>query len=91
MAVFKFIYKLVFERLPFRREQFQRVGLGNVLAYKFFLACQEFLHFLFYQLEIRLADYSAFRGHHIIIEAVLNSRAYAELCSGEKFLNSLGH
>ncbi|OPZ41610.1 MAG: hypothetical protein BWY95_02575 [Bacteroidetes bacterium ADurb.BinA104] len=90
-AVLKFGYQFVLVALTARGKKLQGIGLGYLLAYQFFLSLDQFLHLGLYGAEVTLFDHNSFRGHDVIIKALLYSRTYAELCAGPELLNCLSH
>ena len=89
VSVLEFGNKLTLERLSVVSEELERIGLADVAAHHSFFSCHEFIHFLFYLLEIG-TGYSVLTRVDVIVEPVFNSRTYTELNALIKFLQSLG-
>ena len=88
VSVLKFGYELTLVLLATVAKHFQRIRLGDVSAYDWLFLLSEFKHFFL--------DLGEFGGCElvlsrvdVIIEAVLDCRAYAEFHSGIQLLESL--
>ena len=66
------------------------VGFGYLTSYDGLVFLGKFLHLLLDLGEVVFGDHLALRGHDIIEEAVLDSRAKAELYAGVELLQCLG-
>ncbi len=89
-AVFQLRDEFLLVRVPFLGEVFEGVRLGHLYALEVLLLAGEFQHFVLDGLEVRVRQGAAVHVH-IVIEAVFDGRADAELHAREQGLQGLCH